>query len=474
MRQRGSGGQPARRKPIDNRSQRSSQPSQIVTLFVENIPESLHWQGLWHAFRRHGDVVDAFIEKKYSRGGKRFGFVRYAKMGDAERALERLNGFVLYGSKLFVTLAKFNMRQAFWRKVNPGEKRKRILENHEEQINLESSEGKEVNRTTWRNEESREPYEGTGKSNDQKGLKNKRISGHVENEDLWSFKKCLIGRMASICSVRSVMTRLEGWGLGEISVRRLGGKTFLLNIEDEDLFIMLEDVNWSYLREIFEEVIPWSEEPIQLEGATWLEITGLLLHCWNHVTIKRLAELWGTFEALGENANCVKDCEKVIVLISTQNVQKIEEMVEIEVGDRIHLVRVLETGFSDNSNIMRKESAEGKGRTGSIQTIKGSQSSFSSSESSRSGSSEEVRGSKHHEEDEALNGCFIGREQNDIRSTDTREPNRHLGERDVKANKHALEVIEKEAPSSGEGIRVMEQESGHAVTLEVNTDILDK
>ncbi|KAK8604714.1 hypothetical protein V6N13_099645 [Hibiscus sabdariffa] len=279
-------------------------------------------------------------------------------MGDAERALERLNGFVLYGSKLFVTLAKFKTRQAFWRKVDPGEKRKRILENHEEQINLESSEGKEVNRTTWRNEESKEPYEGTGKSNDQKGLKNKRISGHVENEDLWSFKKCLIGRMASIRSVRSVMTRLDGWGLGEISVRRLGGKTFLLNIEDEDLFIMLEDVNWSYLREIFEEVIPWSEEPIQLERAT---------------------------------------C----------------------------------------------------------------------------GSSEEARGNKHHEEDEALNGCFIGREQNDTRSTDTREPNRHLGERDVKANKHALEVIEKEAPSSGEGIRVMDQESGHAVTLEVNTDILD-
>ncbi|KAK8615660.1 hypothetical protein V6N13_017243 [Hibiscus sabdariffa] len=129
----------------------------------------------------------------------------------------------------------------------------------------------------------------------------------------------------------------------------MGGKTYLLTIDDEDLFIMLEDVNWSYLKEIFEEVMPWSENVVQVERATWLEISGLPLYCWNHITIKRIAELWGTFEASGENINHTKDCEKVTVLISTDYERRIEELVQVEVGEIIYRVRVLEIGFSDDS-----------------------------------------------------------------------------------------------------------------------------
>ncbi|KAK8637501.1 hypothetical protein V6N13_064920 [Hibiscus sabdariffa] len=149
--------------------------------------------------------------------------------------------------------------------------------------------------------------------------------------------------MFSICSVRTVMSKLDDWGFGETSVHRMGEKLFLFTIEDEDLYIMLEDATWSYLR-----------------------------RCCR---------------ALCENVNHVKDCEKVIILISTQNVKKIEELVEIEVGNVIHLARVMEINFSDNSGNARKDS-------------------------SRSGPSEKARWSKLQEEDEALNAWFVGKEAN--------------------------------------------------------------
>ncbi|KAK8623448.1 hypothetical protein V6N13_118333 [Hibiscus sabdariffa] len=41
-------------------------------------------KGLWHVFARHGDVMDMFITRKQSRGGKKFGFVRF------ERELEKI------------------------------------------------------------------------------------------------------------------------------------------------------------------------------------------------------------------------------------------------------------------------------------------------------------------------------------------------------------------------------------------------
>ncbi|KAK8623423.1 hypothetical protein V6N13_118308 [Hibiscus sabdariffa] len=93
---------------------------QTVTLYVDNIPTSLHWKGLWHTLARHGDVVDAFLANKRNRWGNRFGFVRFGRRVDADRAMERLNGFLLYGSRLSVSLAKYKVRQSYWRKVRPN------------------------------------------------------------------------------------------------------------------------------------------------------------------------------------------------------------------------------------------------------------------------------------------------------------------------------------------------------------------
>ncbi|KAK8683777.1 hypothetical protein V6N13_039826 [Hibiscus sabdariffa] len=81
--------------------------NQSVSVFVENIPNAMHWKGLWHAFARHGDVTDTFIPRKLSRGGKRFGFVRLKSRTDAIRIIERLNGFILYGYRLTVKMARF-------------------------------------------------------------------------------------------------------------------------------------------------------------------------------------------------------------------------------------------------------------------------------------------------------------------------------------------------------------------------------
>ncbi|KAK8664096.1 hypothetical protein V6N13_083899 [Hibiscus sabdariffa] len=123
--------------------------------------------------------------------------------------------------------------------------------------------------------------------------------------------------MEMICSVSSIHSRLMKWGLGEINVQRLGAKTFLLMIEDEDLILMLEDV-----------------------------------------------DLWGTFEALGVNANHTLDCEKANVLITTEQVRCIEEIVELEVGEKVFLINVKEIGFTDETryplcNIWNGEKGKG-------------------------------------------------------------------------------------------------------------------
>ncbi|KAK8655844.1 hypothetical protein V6N13_108410 [Hibiscus sabdariffa] len=192
-----------------------------------------------------------------------------------------------------------------------------------------------------------------GDSSNQSRMKRKRIQGYVEEEELWKMKRCLVGVMTSVCSVRNISSRLSEWGLGEIKVQRLGGKIYLLTFEDDELYMMLEDLDWSYLKEIFCEVSPWSESLNCLERATWLEVSGVPLYCWNSTTLKRLACLWGHFEAFGENVNHVHDCENTSILITTNQAKRIEEVVEIELGSMVYEISVVELGFSDSSTEIR-------------------------------------------------------------------------------------------------------------------------
>lgn len=93
-----------------------------ITLFVYNIPQCMHWKGLWMLFEYHGTVVDAFIPVRESRRGKRYGFIRFRYRKDAHRAIARLNGFVLLGSRIWVKLATYKGNRKVWRKVNGREK----------------------------------------------------------------------------------------------------------------------------------------------------------------------------------------------------------------------------------------------------------------------------------------------------------------------------------------------------------------
>ncbi|KAK8633331.1 hypothetical protein V6N13_014177 [Hibiscus sabdariffa] len=191
--------------------------------------------------------------------------------------------------------------------------------------------------------------EGTGNG------KLKRITGHVENEDLWKLRRCLVGVMDTVCSVSSIHNWLLKWGLGDINVQRLGAKRYLLTILDEELSLMLEDVNWSYLKEIFSDVIHWSEKMSYSGRATWLEIRGLPLHCWNNVSLKKIVALWGSFEALGENDNHSLDCEKATVLISTNQMKWIEEVIEVEIGDKVFQIGIKEIGFNDGTSYLKQK-----------------------------------------------------------------------------------------------------------------------
>ncbi|KAL4295352.1 hypothetical protein GQ457_12G032130 [Hibiscus cannabinus] len=181
---------------------RSMTGGNIVTLFVSNLPTNLHWSGLRQAFGRHGDLVDSFIAKKRDKAGRRFGFVRFANRIDAYRAIERLDGFRLYGFRLEVSFARFNNRTSYWRKV------RNVPKSDEKE---KKSSGQREKEHEVKNQKHKEVLEDRGDCSNSFSESLIRILGHVDEEALRRLERCVIGTSSTVCSSETIKTRLHNW-----------------------------------------------------------------------------------------------------------------------------------------------------------------------------------------------------------------------------------------------------------------------
>ncbi|GJW28107.1 RNA-directed DNA polymerase, eukaryota [Tanacetum coccineum] len=81
-----------------------------TSFFVTNFPESLDAKGLWKEFQPFGRIVDAFIANKRSKIGKRFGFVRFLGVNNADTFVNRLSSIWMGSYHVFVSVAKFQRK----------------------------------------------------------------------------------------------------------------------------------------------------------------------------------------------------------------------------------------------------------------------------------------------------------------------------------------------------------------------------
>ncbi|KAK8663666.1 hypothetical protein V6N13_083474 [Hibiscus sabdariffa] len=99
-------------------------------------------------------------------------------------------------------------------------------------------------------------------------------------------------------------------GVGDIKVKHIDDYQYLIEIRDMELFKMLEDLQWSYLKEVFLDVLSWSASFKSTIKMTWVMVFGLPAHYWNTGTVKNLASIWGYLKGLRENANQIHNCER--------------------------------------------------------------------------------------------------------------------------------------------------------------------
>eukprot|EP00268_Persea_americana_P059851 TRINITY_DN7393_c0_g2_i2.p1 TRINITY_DN7393_c0_g2~~TRINITY_DN7393_c0_g2_i2.p1 ORF type:complete len:273 (+),score=44.60 TRINITY_DN7393_c0_g2_i2:1124-1942(+) len=83
------------------------------SLFVSNLSPTVTTKILFDVFREAGPVFDVFLPKDKTSGkGRGFGFVRYKTEWDANRAIQRFDGSLVYGRRIWDQKARLIDRNA--------------------------------------------------------------------------------------------------------------------------------------------------------------------------------------------------------------------------------------------------------------------------------------------------------------------------------------------------------------------------
>lgn len=96
------------------------------SLFVTNLSSRMTTKGVFDVFWEAGPVFDVFFPKDRTSGRSRgFGFVRFKTEWDANRAIQRLDGRVIDGSRIGVQMARYqdrNQKKAFHSSIYTNKK----------------------------------------------------------------------------------------------------------------------------------------------------------------------------------------------------------------------------------------------------------------------------------------------------------------------------------------------------------------
>ncbi|KAK9033174.1 hypothetical protein V6N11_018211 [Hibiscus sabdariffa] len=159
-------------------------------------------------------------------------------------------------------------------------------------------------------------------------------------------KKAVLERSAVGVCRRPISLELLAAGLESDQIRgfhlmRLSGSRVLLIFQD--IQVRTRVIELPALDNWFESVMVWSPRACKLNRRVWLTMYGIPVDAWVDRTFENIASLWGNFVRIdGETSDAVS-FERALVLIETDWLCNIDEVIDLEVEGENFEVRVVET-----------------------------------------------------------------------------------------------------------------------------------
>ncbi|GAB2285716.1 hypothetical protein Dimus_039720 [Dionaea muscipula] len=311
----------------------------MITIFVEDLPKRMDQRAFQKMFNRFEVVKDAYIPRKRSKEGKRFGFIRYDYMVAAEIAIQKTNDLWIDDKELMVKRAEFDKskeKSLMSRGNKVIDVHRDIVSNprmKERQARLTDQQGKRLNRT----ESYADVVRNAGAKEDMIPL----VRGDCVGND-WLYRSVV----ATFCEHPRTDILFDSFMEQEkdiLTVRKMSFNQILITLQSVGRMKELIEKYKSEGNGHFSSIIPWSVKTTCTVGReVWLTCYGVPVHAWNVSTFTAIGNVCGkVLQIEDDTAKCIR-CDIGKIKVFTQFPSVINQQLNLQVGALNYRMRVSE------------------------------------------------------------------------------------------------------------------------------------
>ncbi|GKE07931.1 nucleotide-binding alpha-beta plait domain-containing protein [Tanacetum coccineum] len=260
-----------------------------TSVFITNFPEKFTAKDLWNTCKQYGQVVDSFIPNRRSKLGKRFGFVRFIRIFDAERLVNNLCTIWVGNFKIHANIARFQ-RSPLNRPPPP-------MNSYKSQFPANPNSNSVPDVSLKKNGVNRysNSYVHVVKTGHQDSQAEKESIPALVLDDSWGYQRefatVLMGKVKEMSSLTNLKLVLANEGFDCITLKYMGGfwvmLEFLSEVTKEKFKENVAVGTW------FSQLQQASNEFLIEERIAWIDIEGVPLKVWSKNTFNRIAAKWG-------------------------------------------------------------------------------------------------------------------------------------------------------------------------------------
>jgi len=316
-----------------------------VSVYVANLPATLDKFGLKGIFSKAGRVVDTYIPRKTTTGGRSYyGFVHYGSFNVARRSIQLFNNKSVRGCKLVVCMARSQKPQSKYRvRDQPTDHQGGAIGRRQEADKSKSM------RKEWRPRKRQQETESLH-----------TIEGQLNEDFLAWLPKSLVCTSPGTRDAAALESAiLNGYGQCQ-RIYTLSGFKFILTYQSEE---ERDEAlrNHKELDQWFSEIKVWDRYDTCTTRTVWLEVIGVPPHGWTWENFKKIADLWGDLICLGKPIFRTQAFDNIKILIETDILAFIEVDIVLrleELGFRVHVREVSYQGVIHGANCVSPKSRE--------------------------------------------------------------------------------------------------------------------
>lgn len=321
-----------------------------MSFYITNFPQYVTNKDLWNECAAWGTVCDVFIANRLSKAGKRFAFVRFIKVSDANRLLSDLKSMWIAKYKLYVDVVRFNrsFNNRPPMKIVNGEPTKKLQEN----ISSNGDNGRSY-------VEALSGTKGKGEAVNTPLPKRRIVNVSLSKDNLPDDQPCNLIKLKDPAAIPYVKIWLNSEGFLDLEVHYIGGRWMVVRfgtVEVQERFLASDNIkaNLVAIKSMTNEFIPD-------ERMVWVEIHGLPRGAWHKQAINEITDTWG--KGTFFDIDWLSGTSVVKVCLLSQTKSFIFEELSIKVEDKLLPIWLKE--FATWEPSILHQSNEGSGSEGS-------------------------------------------------------------------------------------------------------------